>query len=142
MIPTILDGMRGGALELKHGCGIPGSQRASRLSRCACDGNANPDYGSWYFKSNLNRYWRGLTMHSTSYHCLPDDLDRALMIGRVWRPEPVGAPSVVVVRGGELFWEGLFNYFLHFIQRRRLIGAFVVPETHDKLDNKPMRDPH
>lgn len=35
--------------------------------------------------------------------CLPDDLDHALLIGRVWRPAPVDGPSVVVVRGGQVF---------------------------------------
>jgi fumarylacetoacetate (FAA) hydrolase family protein len=35
--------------------------------------------------------------------CLPDDLENALLIGRVWRPAPVDGPSVVVVRHGEVF---------------------------------------
>ena len=35
--------------------------------------------------------------------CLPDDLDHALLIGRVWRTAPVDGPSVVVVRGGQVF---------------------------------------
>src|ERR1700761_1809586 len=35
--------------------------------------------------------------------CLPDDLEHALLIGRVWRPAPVDGPSVVVVRGGQVF---------------------------------------
>jgi fumarylacetoacetate (FAA) hydrolase family protein len=35
--------------------------------------------------------------------CLPDDLDHALLIGRVWRTTPVDGPSVVVVRGGQVF---------------------------------------
>jgi fumarylacetoacetate (FAA) hydrolase family protein len=34
--------------------------------------------------------------------CLPEDLDRAVLIGRVWRPAPVDGPSVVCVRGGEV----------------------------------------
>jgi len=34
--------------------------------------------------------------------CLPDDLDRAVLIGRVWRPAPVNGPSVVCVRGGQV----------------------------------------
>ena len=42
-------------------------------------------------------------MHSIHSQFLPDDLDRALLIGRVWRPAPVDGPSVVVVRGGEVF---------------------------------------
>ncbi|WP_296952952.1 fumarylacetoacetate hydrolase family protein [uncultured Massilia sp.] len=37
---------------------------------------------------------------------LPDDLDRALLVGRVWRPAPaaggVAGPAVVAVRGGRL----------------------------------------
>jgi fumarylacetoacetate (FAA) hydrolase family protein len=35
--------------------------------------------------------------------CLPDDLDNALLIGRVWRSAPVDGPSVVVVRNGQVF---------------------------------------
>ncbi len=34
---------------------------------------------------------------------LPDDLDKALLIGRVWRQDEVSGPSVVVVRHGEVF---------------------------------------
>ncbi|MGF6643173.1 fumarylacetoacetate hydrolase family protein [Paraburkholderia sp. GAS82] len=34
---------------------------------------------------------------------LPNDLDQALLVGRVWRPAPVNGPSVVVVRGGQVF---------------------------------------
>jgi fumarylacetoacetate (FAA) hydrolase family protein len=34
---------------------------------------------------------------------LPNDLDQALLVGRVWRPVPVDGPSVVVVRGGQVF---------------------------------------
>jgi fumarylacetoacetate (FAA) hydrolase family protein len=34
---------------------------------------------------------------------LPNDLDQALLVGRVWRPAPVDGPSVVVVRGGQVF---------------------------------------
>lgn len=42
-------------------------------------------------------------MHSTPSHGLPEDLDRALLIGRVWRPAPINGPSVIVVRGGQIF---------------------------------------
>lgn len=35
--------------------------------------------------------------------CLPSDLDRAVLVGRVWRGAPIDGPSVVVVRGGEAF---------------------------------------
>ncbi|MDB5895819.1 MAG: fumarylacetoacetate hydrolase [Rhodoferax sp.] len=35
--------------------------------------------------------------------CLPHDLPRATLVGRVWRNGPVAGPSVVVVRGGEVF---------------------------------------
>lgn len=42
-------------------------------------------------------------MPSTRFHCLPEDLDRALLIGRLWRPAPVDGPSVVVVRAGQVF---------------------------------------
>src|SRR5690606_22259471 len=33
---------------------------------------------------------------------LPVDLDRALLVGRVWRPAPADGPSVVVVRQGQV----------------------------------------
>lgn len=39
------------------------------------------------------------TQHTTS---LPDDAQRALLVGRVWRPAPVDGPAVVAVRGGRL----------------------------------------
>ena len=42
-------------------------------------------------------------MHPTLPPCLPQNLDRALLIGRVWRPAPIDGPSVVVVRGGQVF---------------------------------------
>ncbi|SMG49045.1 fumarylacetoacetate hydrolase family protein [Paraburkholderia susongensis] len=42
-------------------------------------------------------------MSLTFTHFLPEDLDRALLIGRVWRPAPIDGPSVVVVRHGEVF---------------------------------------
>ena len=35
--------------------------------------------------------------------CLPSDLDRALLVGRVWRGAPHNGPSVVVVRQGQVF---------------------------------------
>ncbi|MEO6959509.1 MAG: fumarylacetoacetate hydrolase family protein [Burkholderiaceae bacterium] len=35
--------------------------------------------------------------------CLPDDLNDALLIGRLWRPAPINGPSVIVVRGGQVF---------------------------------------
>jgi len=35
--------------------------------------------------------------------CLPQDLSRATLIGRVWRNGPLAGPSVVVVRNGETF---------------------------------------
>jgi len=35
--------------------------------------------------------------------CLPSDLDRALLVGRVWRGAPIDGPSVVVVRAGKVF---------------------------------------
>ena len=34
---------------------------------------------------------------------LPLDADQAVLVGRVWRPAPVNGPSVVAVRGGEVF---------------------------------------
>ena len=42
-------------------------------------------------------------MHPTLSLSLPQNLDRALLIGRVWRPAPIDGPSVVVVRGGQVF---------------------------------------
>ncbi len=42
-------------------------------------------------------------MHPTLPPCLPQNLDPALLIGRVWRPAPIDGPSVVVVRGGQVF---------------------------------------
>ncbi len=35
--------------------------------------------------------------------CLPADAARATLVGRVWRPAPVDGPSIVAVRGGEVF---------------------------------------
>lgn len=34
--------------------------------------------------------------------CLPEDLDRAILVGRVWRNAPVDGPAIVAVRNGEL----------------------------------------
>ncbi|HET7314665.1 aldehyde dehydrogenase family protein, partial [Salinisphaera sp.] len=34
--------------------------------------------------------------------CLPEDIDRAILIGRVWRTAPVDGPALVAVRGGEI----------------------------------------
>ncbi|PTB19729.1 fumarylacetoacetate hydrolase [Trinickia symbiotica] len=42
-------------------------------------------------------------MQPAPLSCLPDDLDQAILVGRAWRPAPVDGPSVVVVRGGEVF---------------------------------------
>src|SRR5699024_6562019 len=40
---------------------------------------------------------------STHHHpALPSDVDRALLVGRVWREAPHGGPAVVVVRAGEV----------------------------------------
>ena len=39
----------------------------------------------------------------TTDRTLPDDAARATLVGRVWLPGPLAGPSVVVVRGGELF---------------------------------------
>ena len=36
-------------------------------------------------------------------HHLPADLDRALLVGRVWRQAPQDGPCVVAVRGGRMF---------------------------------------
>ena len=35
--------------------------------------------------------------------CLPDDLEHAVLIGRVWLDHPTDGPAVVVVRDGQLF---------------------------------------
>jgi fumarylacetoacetate (FAA) hydrolase family protein len=34
--------------------------------------------------------------------CLPEDLDRALLVGRVWRDAPLAGPAIVVVRQGRV----------------------------------------
>lgn len=34
--------------------------------------------------------------------CLPEDLDRAILVGRVWRNAPVDGPAIVAVRNGDL----------------------------------------
>jgi len=42
-------------------------------------------------------------MHPTDpRHCLPHDLDQALLIGRVWRDTPQPGPAIVIVRRGEV----------------------------------------
>jgi fumarylacetoacetate (FAA) hydrolase family protein len=41
-------------------------------------------------------------MTTQQMHALPEDLDQALMIGRVWRPAPVDGPAVVAVRNGRV----------------------------------------
>jgi fumarylacetoacetate (FAA) hydrolase family protein len=41
-----------------------------------------------------------MTSHKTSP--LPEDLEQALLVGRVWRGAPVDGPSVVVVRAGRV----------------------------------------
>jgi fumarylacetoacetate (FAA) hydrolase family protein len=42
-------------------------------------------------------------MHPTDpHHCLPHDLDQALLIGRVWRDTPQPGPAIVIVRRGEV----------------------------------------
>lgn len=38
----------------------------------------------------------------TPRHCLPEDLDRALLVGRVWRDTPVAGPAIVTVRDGQV----------------------------------------
>ena len=42
-------------------------------------------------------------MHIDSASCLPADLDRSLLVGRVWRGAPIDGPAVVVVRNGQAF---------------------------------------
>lgn len=42
-------------------------------------------------------------MHLPPSRGLPEDLNRALLIGRVWRPVPINGPSVIVVRDGQVF---------------------------------------
>ncbi|RAR62862.1 MULTISPECIES: fumarylacetoacetate hydrolase family protein [Halomonadaceae] len=36
------------------------------------------------------------------HHCLPQDLDQALLIGRVWSDTPHPGPAIVIVRRGEV----------------------------------------
>src|SRR5260370_21234003 len=56
------------------------------------------DYDCQHFQCTLDPF---MTSYS-SY--LPDDLDGALLVGRVWRQTKNGAgPCVVAVRGGEVF---------------------------------------
>lgn len=38
-----------------------------------------------------------------SRNCLPDDLSRAVLVGRVWRGAPHHGPAIVAVRAGQLF---------------------------------------
>ncbi|PMR71695.1 fumarylacetoacetate hydrolase family protein [Halomonas heilongjiangensis] len=38
----------------------------------------------------------------TPRDCLPEDLDRALLVGRVWRDTPTPGPAIVVVRDGRV----------------------------------------
>ncbi|WP_106477620.1 fumarylacetoacetate hydrolase family protein [Phytohalomonas tamaricis] len=35
--------------------------------------------------------------------CLPEDADRAILVGRVWRGAPTGGPCIVAVRDGKLY---------------------------------------
>lgn len=35
--------------------------------------------------------------------CLPRDLDRALLVGRLWRPAPIDGPCIVAIRNGQVF---------------------------------------
>ena len=41
-------------------------------------------------------------MTAKTMNALPDDLDKALLVGRVWRTGPSGGPAVVAVRRGRL----------------------------------------
>jgi fumarylacetoacetate (FAA) hydrolase family protein len=43
-----------------------------------------------------------IVIESIASRCLPDDLDQALLIGRLWR-EDTGGPGVVAIRGGMVF---------------------------------------
>lgn len=52
-------------------------------------------------KSKANREER-MGMNSSAAWCLPNDSERATLIGRVWRPDLEG-PAVVVLRGGDIF---------------------------------------
>ncbi len=42
-------------------------------------------------------------MDKQTFSALPEDLDRALLVGRVWRAGAIDGPCVVAVRGGEVF---------------------------------------
>jgi fumarylacetoacetate (FAA) hydrolase family protein len=42
-------------------------------------------------------------MSNQTFSALPADLDRAVLVGRVWRNGDVNGPCVVAVRGGEVF---------------------------------------
>jgi fumarylacetoacetate (FAA) hydrolase family protein len=41
-------------------------------------------------------------MSANQFNLLPEDLDRALLVGRVWRAAPVDGPAIVAVRNGRL----------------------------------------
>jgi fumarylacetoacetate (FAA) hydrolase family protein len=43
------------------------------------------------------------TMHDDIAAYLPQDLDQALLVGRIWRSGAIDGPAVVVVRQGEVF---------------------------------------
>ena len=59
-------------------------------------------------------------MTPVDFHsCLPHDLRLATLVGRAWRPDPIGGPSVVVVRDGEV-----------------IDISAVAPTTADLLDRK------
>ncbi|MFM0414988.1 fumarylacetoacetate hydrolase family protein [Paraburkholderia aromaticivorans] len=42
-------------------------------------------------------------MAISSYSYLPADVERAVLVGRVWRPEPHNGPAVIAIRRGEVF---------------------------------------
>jgi fumarylacetoacetate (FAA) hydrolase family protein len=43
-----------------------------------------------------------MNMTAQAFKLLPEDLERALLVGRVWRDGPQAGPAVVAVRGGRL----------------------------------------
>ena len=64
-------------------------------------------------------------MHPTLPPCLPQNLDRALLIGRVWRPAPIDGPSVVVVRGGQVVVD-LGRRMARILEVNETLGYCVV----------------
>jgi fumarylacetoacetate (FAA) hydrolase family protein len=42
-------------------------------------------------------------MKSSDLQLLPDDHDRATLLGRIWRPGATAGPSIVLIEKGDVF---------------------------------------